>query len=778
MKLYFASMYSVIITITITVLLMFFIGRNRSDKAMRLKNQLKLILAMDVVCLLSFLTDNYRIYTINYGIVLILEVIVIRMILNFIYKYSKINFKYENPLKNLFRCLTILDIAIIFINICTGYFYSFESADSVQYGLLIRPEVNAVFLSHIVYCVFMEILLSMMMFRNAFRCKYVFKRRYMQLGIVFLAGLVLCSAARIFTGFLNYPAVILLTVCEGIIFYSYLYQPRDRMNVMKDFVISNVSVPLLMFDCDDELQVVNEPARQILKVEKGMSLDDFAKKSNLRYILTKERRSAGKTREFTMTMKINLSTYLIDGQELREKNGQYVGMLFIYHDISRQEALKDEATYHATRDSLTGLWNREYFLEIMESTLRDNPDEEYILLISDICQFKLFNDILGKSVGDDLILSITEGFYSRKMPDWFFARIGVDRFALMMPYKDYDEKRFIDVCNSVIAARGYGLTVHYYLSAYIIRDRKKTADEILNSTEMVLEDVRDRRMGIIAYYDESLHDRLIVDAMSEEELTKALKEKQFEIYLQPQTDIMENKIVGAEALVRWNHPQRGMVSPNEFIPMFEETGMINELDYYVWEEACKLIAGWEKEGGLKCSISVNISAKDFYLSNIYSNITGLVEKYGINPKKLKLEITESAFALNVTEQVALVKQLQDYGFIVEIDDFGSGYSSLNSLKDIPADVLKLDMKFFERTDDAERAQKVVESIVNLAYNLKMPVIAEGVEDDEKLELLKAIGCRIVQGFYYSRPLPVKEFEKYAKSHTFEDIDVIIDELQG
>ena len=295
---------------------------------------------------------------------------------------------------------------------------------------------------------------------------------------------------------------------------------------------------------------------------------------------------------------------------------------------------------------------------------------------------------------------------------------------------------------------------------------------------MVLEDVRDRRMGIIAYYDESLHDRLIVDAMSEEELTKALKEKQFEIYLQPQTDIMENKIVGAEALVRWNHPQRGMVSPNEFIPMFEETGMINELDYYVWEEACKLIAGWEKEGGLKCSISVNISAKDFYLSNIYSNITGLVEKYGINPKKLKLEITESAFALNVTEQVALVKQLQDYGFIVEIDDFGSGYSSLNSLKDIPADVLKLDMKFFERTDDAERAQKVVESIVNLAYNLKMPVIAEGVEDDEKLELLKAIGCRIVQGFYYSRPLPVKEFEKYAKSHTFEDIDVIIDELQG
>lgn len=776
MKLYFASMYLVIITIT--VLLMFFIGRNKSDKAVRLKNQLKLILAMDIVCFLTFFVDNYKIYTINYGIVLMLEVIVIRMILNFSYRYSEVNFRHENLLRNLFRCLTTLDVAIIFINTCTGYFYSFETVNDAQYGLLIRPEVNAVFLSHIVYCVFMEILLSVMMFRNAFRGKYVFKKRYIQLGIVFLAGLGLCSAARIFTGFINYPVVLLMTVCEGIIFYSYLYQPRNRMNMMKDFVISNVSVPLLMFDCDDELQVVNEPAKLILKAEKGMSLDDFVKESNLKYILTKERRSAGKTKEFTLTTKIDLSTYLIDGQELREKNGQYVGMLFIYHDISRQEALKDEATYHATRDSLTGLWNREYFLEIMENILRDNPDEEYILLISDICQFKLFNDILGKSVGDDLILSITEGFYSRKMPGWVFARIGVDRFALMMPYKDYNEKRFIDVCNSVIAARGYGLTVHYYLGAYIIRDRKKTADEILNSTDMVLDDVRDRKMGIIAYYDESLHDRLVVDAMSEEELAKAIKEKQFEIYLQPQTDIRTNRIVGAEALVRWNHPQRGMVSPNEFIPMFEETGMINELDCYVWEEACKLIASWEKKGGFKCSISVNISAKDFYLSDIYTNITGLVEKYGINPKKLKLEITETAFALNVTEQVALVKRLQNYGFIVEIDDFGSGYSSLNSLKDIPADVLKLDMKFFERTDDDERAQKVVESIVNLAYNLKMPVIAEGVEDDERLELLKAIGCRIVQGFYYSKPLPVKEFEEYAGSHTFEDIDVIIDELHS
>lgn len=204
--------------------------------------------------------------------------------------------------------------------------------------------------------------------------------------------------------------------------------------------------------------------------------------------------------------------------------------------------------------------------------------------------------------------------------------------------------------------------------------------------------------------------------------------------------------------------------------------MISDLDYYVWEEACMLLAKWKKTGKEDYSISVNISAKDFYLSDIYKNITGLVEKYEIDPRKLKLEITETAFAINVDEQMALVKRLQQYGFIVEIDDFGCGYSSLNSLKDISVDVLKLDMKFFEKTEDETRAEKVVESIVNLAYNLKMPVIAEGVENEEKLELLRKVGCRIVQGFYYSRPLTVEQFEKYASDYTFEDIHIIIDEL--
>lgn len=774
MKLYFASMYSVVITITIV--LMVHIGKGESLKTKQLRNQLKTILVMDVLYFLSFFINDFRFLEVEYQLVLILEVIVISLILDFSYNYNEIDFKYEKPVKAVSRFITTIDVLLIFVNICTGYFYSFKAVKTKEYGIYLQPEINGFYMIHIVYCIFMEILLSFMMFRMTKRAHYFYKRRYKQLGISFSLGLVICSVARIATGFLNFPIVLLMTVCEVIIFYSYLYQPRVRMAGMKDFVIENVSVPLLMFDYDDELQVINEPAKSILKVDKGIGLYEFAQGSDLRYILTKERRKAGKTQEFTLTTKYGDDTYLIHGHELRDKHGHYAGTLLIYHDISRQEALKDEATFHATRDSMTGLWNREYFLEVMENTLKENPNEYFIILLADICQFKMFNDILGKKIGDDLILSITEAFNSRKLSKWIFARIEADRFALMMPYKDYNEKRFIDVCNSVISSRGYGLTVHYYLGAYVIKNRLRSADDILNRTDMVLDDVRHKRMGIIGYYDESLHDRMVLEATSEEELKKAFKERQFEIYLQPQMDIVENKIVGAEALVRWNHPQKGLVFPGEFISVFEDNCMISDLDYYVWEEACMLLAKWKKTGKEDYSISVNISAKDFYLSDIYKNITGLVEKYEIDPRKLKLEITETAFAINVDEQMALVKRLQQYGFIVEIDDFGCGYSSLNSLKDISVDVLKLDMKFFEKTEDETRAEKVVESIVNLAYNLKMPVIAEGVENEEKLELLRKVGCRIVQGFYYSRPLTVEQFEKYASDYTFEDIHIIIDEL--
>lgn len=205
--------------------------------------------------------------------------------------------------------------------------------------------------------------------------------------------------------------------------------------------------------------------------------------------------------------------------------------------------------------------------------------------------------------------------------------------------------------------------------------------------------------------------------------------------------------------------------------------MIAEIDYYVWEAACRQLRKWKDEGKTEFSIFVNISAKDFYLSDIYASITGLIEKYDVSPENLKLEITETALVLNLEEQMYLVKRLQERGFVVEIDDFGSGYSSLNSLKNIKVDVLKLDMKFFEHSDESGRAEKIIESVIQLAHKLKMAVIAEGVGEKEQVEMLQRIGCHIVQGFYYAMPMPVDEFEEFAKMYPCEKLQDMIAQIK-
>ena len=205
--------------------------------------------------------------------------------------------------------------------------------------------------------------------------------------------------------------------------------------------------------------------------------------------------------------------------------------------------------------------------------------------------------------------------------------------------------------------------------------------------------------------------------------------------------------------------------------------MIAKLDYYVWELACKQLRAWKDAGHGERSISVNISAKDFYLTDLYDSLTGLVERYEIAPKSLKLEITETAFVLDVRQQMELVRKLQAYGFLIEIDDFGSGYSSLNSLKDICVDILKMDLKFFEKTDQSDRAEKIVESVINLANGLGMPVIAEGVETEEHLKMLKDAGCQMIQGYYFARPMSVEDYEKFVTKFEFEDMDVILKKVR-
>ena len=264
----------------------------------------------------------------------------------------------------------------------------------------------------------------------------------------------------------------------------------------------------------------------------------------------------------------------------------------------------------------------------------------------------------------------------------------------------------------------------------------------------------------IAYYNDTILNNTILEKQLVGDFDQALKEKQFCMYLQPQMT-SEGKMLGAEALVRWQHPKRGLIFPGDFIEVFEKTGLIYRLDRFIWELAVQKLARWQQEGHSDLYISVNISTKDFYYMNVYETITALVEKYRIIPSTLKLEITETAIMTGTAGELDMIEQFRKYGFQVEIDDFGSGYSSFNTLKDMDVDVLKIDMGFLRtsKPENLEKSMSILNMIISLSKTLGLSVVTEGVETKDQVVKLTQMGCRIYQGYYFSKPIPVEEFEK-------------------
>ena len=289
-----------------------------------------------------------------------------------------------------------------------------------------------------------------------------------------------------------------------------------------------------------------------------------------------------------------------------------------------------------------------------------------------------------------------------------------------------------------------------------IRDRPVSI--MCDKANLASETIKNEYKSNIAYYTERLFESSIEERRIIGEFERAISNNEFEMYLQPQVDSSGN-LYGAEALVRWQHPERGLLSPAIFIDVLEKTGFIYKLDRYMWDKAAKKLGEWKKEGKDQYHISVNISTKDFYLVDVYETFVGLVDKYDIDPVNLNIEITETTLMSDFDKNMGIIRLLQNYGFNIEIDDFGSGYSSLNMLKDISADVLKIDMGFLRASENEAKGLDILESIITLAGKLGMKVITEGVETKKQRYMLVEMGCDMYQGYYFSKPIPVDEFEK-------------------
>lgn len=427
---------------------------------------------------------------------------------------------------------------------------------------------------------------------------------------------------------------------------------------------------------------------------------------------------------------------------------------------ARIEELTEELRKVKEFDSLTGLYNRSVFYEKVRGRIDISPAGEHVIVCLDIEHFKSINDMYGSAEGDRILRYVAElfGNLASKL-DGLAARLSVDVFALYLPITLLDVMSIENEVLDWFASYPLAFEIVPAIGVNIIEDTSVPVSVMCDRAILAANSVKGNYLKHIAEYHNDLHDEAILELETISGAEKALKERQFKVYLQPKCNIDTGKIIGAEALVRWEHPEKGLISPKMFIPIFEKSGFIIRLDAYVWEEVCALLRRWIDSGMRPIPISVNVSRRDLLVPNLCERFVRLIEKYDIPKQLLELEITESAYTENVEQIISVVNSLREQGFVILMDDFGSGYSSLNLLKDIDVDILKIDLRFLDDFNSKnKKGNSILESIVHMSKWLNMQVIAEGVETQEQVDFLLGIGCYFVQGYYFYKPMPVPELE--------------------
>jgi len=409
------------------------------------------------------------------------------------------------------------------------------------------------------------------------------------------------------------------------------------------------------------------------------------------------------------------------------------------------------------RDQLTGLYNKDFFFNYANQYDVYHQEMDMDAIVVNISHFHMINERHGKAYGDDVLRRV-----GRKILESVSGEGGIvcrrdgDTFLIYCPHRG----RYEDILKE--ATTGMDSRVRLRMGVYPNVDKSLDIERRFDRAKLASDTVRDSFTRTVALYDEQMHRTEVFTEQLLEDFPAAIAEKQFTVYYQPKFAIQATMPVlnSAEALVRWKHPRFGMISPASFIPLFESNGLIRQLDSFVWREVAAQMRDWKDRLGICVPVSVNVSRVDIFDYDLVDHMKGLIREFDLSPDEFLLEITESAYTQDSAQIISTVNALREAGFHIEIDDFGSGYSSLNMISTLPMDALKLDMEFMHNAFKERKNTKMLDAVIDIAYSLEVPTIAEGVETAEQMFALKEMGCDIVQGFYFSRPLPPEAFERF------------------
>lgn len=416
-------------------------------------------------------------------------------------------------------------------------------------------------------------------------------------------------------------------------------------------------------------------------------------------------------------------------------------------------------------DELTLVYTRQAFLHYAQEFVRHFSNKDFGILAIDFVNFKSANTLYGEAKCNEF-LSFVSSKITEIVKDLLIGRFGGDQFVILCP-NDIDYDKIINFIEKAVLFEAPIPTQTPKFGIYCPIERNDLMVRCCDRAFLAINEIKGIYGKNVAYYDSSMQNPILDEMKILESMENALIDNQFKVYYQPKHDTVTGDISGAEALVRWIHPEYGFMSPGQFIPLFERNGFITKLDTYILEKVCKDLLKWKKQNAPVVPISVNISRRDYLEPGRIDKQLAVIERHGIDHNLIHMEVTESMYSENTDLIIEKVRNTQDNGFVIEMDDFGAGYSTLGLLSTFPLDVIKLDISFVR---NIAVNQIVIENMIKMAHKLGFLTIAEGVETEEQYRVLKGLGCDMIQGYYFSKPLPKEDFEKYLKNHAISIVE--------
>lgn len=545
---------------------------------------------------------------------------------------------------------------------------------------------------------------------------------------------------------------------------------RESENKLRT-LIESMTEGLLQVDTNDRIQFVNKCFCEMVDyTEEELIGTDWSRllfdeeRDLIKQISDSRGKGLNDTYEIRLQKKSGEILWMIvGGAPIKNAEGATIGWIGTFTDITDRKRAEEQLLYDAFHDGLTGLANRALFMDHLQMTIargRSRHSNHYAVLFLDLDRFKIINDSLGHAKGDELLKFIARRLESCIRTGDLVARLGGDEFVILLTeLVEANEvilvaERILEELKTPFNLGGREIYITTSIGITLSESGHTRAEDMLRDADIAMYRAKAKGRAQYQVFNQEMHEDASKQLQIETEMRRALEKGEFCLYYQPIVQLESNRLVGVEALVRWNHPTRGTVSPMEFIPAAEENGLILPLGSWILSESCRQLREWQKRNPLasRLTVSINLSFKQFSQLDLVREVSSIIEKTGVDPRCLKFEVTESHIMENSEIAVAIMNRLREIGAEISLDDFGTGYSSLSYLHRLPIDYLKIDRSFVTRMIESRENAEIVRTIIKLGQNLKMKVIAEGIETPEQLEQLQSLNCEFGQGYLFSKPL--------------------------